>query len=265
MARSVDPAPDLWEELVARRRAGERVVVVTVVAAKGSTPRAAGARMLVLADGSTRGTVGGGMREGELIAAARELHRRGGNSLVTVNFSEGCEGDNGPICGGEAEVFLEAVDPPRRVVIAGAGHIAYFLHRFLTLLELRTVVVDPRADFASPERFPGAELRVVEFDQALAGLSLTAADGVVIVTKGHQHDETVLHQALASGAGYIGMIGSHRKVAAVFARLREAGVSEEELRRVHAPVGLEIGAESPAEIALAIAAQLVAVFRRRGG
>ncbi len=254
---------DLWEELVARRRRGERVVLVTAVATSGSTPRHAGARMLVLADGSIRGTVGGGVRESEIIAAAREVHRRGGARLLRVDFAEGLAGASGPICGGHMEVFMEAIDPARRVVIAGAGHIGYFLHRFLSLLEMSTVVVDPRAEFATPERFPGAELRVLPFEEALAGLTLTPNDGVVIVTKGHEHDESVLRQALATPAGYLGMIGSRRKVAELFARLRAAGVSEEQLARVHAPVGVAIGAETPAEIALAIAAEIVATFRAR--
>ncbi len=263
MPEAADPIPDLFEALVARRRAGERVVLVTVVATRGSTPRQAGARMLLLADGSIRGTVGGGVREAEIIAAAGELHRRGGCRRLDVDFEEGLAGGPAPLCGGHMEVFMEAIDPPHRVVIAGAGHIGYFLHRFLSLLEMSTVVVDPRPEFAHPERFPGAELRVVPFEEALAGLSLTANDGVVIVTKGHEYDESVLRQALATSAGYLGMIGSRRKVAELFGRLRAQGVSEEQLQRVHAPVGVAIGAETPAEIALAIAAEIVAAFRAR--
>lgn len=261
MSDPTDLYPELFEELVARRRAGERVVLATVVATRGSTPRQPGARMLVLADGSIRGTVGGGVRESEIVAAARELHRRGGSRLLAVDFEEGLAGGPAPVCGGHMEVFVEAIDAAHRVVIAGAGHVGYFLHRFLALLEVRTVVVDPRAEFATRERFPGAEVRVVEFEEALAGLALSAADGVVIVTKGHEHDECVLRQALATSAGYLGMIGSRRKVAAVFERLRAAGVSEQDLARVHAPVGLAIGAETPAEIAIAIAAEIIAAFR----
>ncbi len=263
MGEPTDLYPDVFEELSARRRAGERVVLATVVSTRGSTPRQAGARMLVLADGSIRGTVGGGVRESEIAAVARELHHRGGCRLLAVDFEEGLAGGPAPVCGGHMEVFVEAIDPLLRVVIAGAGHVGYFLHRMLALLEVRTVVVDPRAEFASRERFPGAELRVVEFGEALAGLALGASDGVVIVTKGHEHDECVLRQALATSAGYLGMIGSRRKVAAVFERLRSQGVGEEQLARVRAPVGLPIGAETPAEIALAIAAEIVATFRTR--
>lgn len=260
MAEGADP--DLFEELVARRRAGERVVLATVVAAEGSTPRAAGARLLLRADGSTLGSVGGGVREAEVLAMARQLQAEGGSRLLQVTYSEG--GADGPLCGGRMEVFVEAIDPPRRVVIAGAGHVGHSLHQFLRLLGVHTVVIDPRPEFASPERFPGARLRVVPFEEALAGVALTPRDGVVIVTQGHRHDEVVLRQALATPAGYIGMIGSRRKVAEVFEHLRRDGFGEEEVGRVHAPVGLPIGAETPAEIALAIAAQIVATFRGRG-
>lgn len=261
MSEPGDLYPDLWEELVARRRAGERVVLATVVAARGSTPRAPGARMLVLGDGAIRGTVGGGAHEAQVLAAAQALHRHGGIQLLTLDFSGGNDVAAGSVCGGQAQVFLEAIDPPRRVVIAGAGHVGYFLHRFLALVGISTVVVDPRPDFANPQRFPGAALRVVEFEQALAGLELSPADGVVIVTKGHEHDQVVLRQALATPVGYVGMIGSRRKVAVLFERLQAQGFDAAELARVHAPVGLAIGAESPAEIALAIAAQIVAWYR----
>lgn len=255
---------DLFEELAARRQAGERVVLATVVAAHGSTPRAAGARLLLRSDGSMCGSVGGGVREAEVLEVARDLIRRGGCRLLQLEYHEDGGGD-GPVCGGTMTVFVEAIDPPQRVVIAGAGHVGHSLHQFLRLLGIHTVVIDPRPEFASPERFPGARLRVVPFEEALAGVALTPRDGVVIVTQGHRHDEVVLRQALASQAGYIGMIGSSRKVAEVFEHLRRDGFSEGELGRVHAPVGLPIGAETPAEIALAIAAQIVSTFRAKRG
>ncbi len=256
-----DPYPDIFDEVVERRRRGERVVMATVVAVRGSAPRDVGARMLVLADGSIRGTIGGGEREAAVIAVAGTLHARGGARVVHVDFAEGLAGGGGPLCGGSMEVFVETIDPVRRVVIAGAGHVAYFLHRFLNLLAIRTIVVDPRGEYASAERFPGAALYVRPFARALEGLEISAQDGIVIVTPEHSHDETVLRAALATPAGYVGMIGSRRKVPTILARLQRDGVGEEQLARVHAPIGLAIGAETPAEIALAIAAEIVAVFK----
>jgi len=261
MSEPADLYPDLFEEIVRRRRAGERTVLATVVALKGSTPRDVGARMLVLEDGTIRGTVGGGVRESEVLAAARSLFADGGFALTSIDFNEGLAGGDGPVCGGTMEVFMERIDPPRRIVIAGAGHVGFFVHRFLRLLDVHTVIVDPRPDQATAERFPDATVVVRPFDGGLEGLRLGPGDGVVIVTPGHAHDEVVLRQALASTAGYVGMIGSRRKVATVFGRLREAGFGDADLTRVHAPIGLEIGAETPAEIALAICAQIVADYR----
>ena len=262
---TTDPYPDLFEELVRRRRLGERSVLATVVRVQGSTPREAGARMLLLGDGGIRGTVGGGAREADVIAAARDVLARGGSRLLAIDFGEGLRGGEGPVCGGTMEVFMERIDPARRAVIVGAGHVGYFLHRHLSLLDFRTTIVDPRPEFASEERFFGATLLCEPFVDGLAKLALTVADAIIIVTPGHQHDREALERALATPAGYVGMIGSKTKVATVFKALRGCGVSDEQLARVHAPIGLDIGAETPAEIAVAIAAEIVAVFRRSGG
>jgi xanthine dehydrogenase accessory factor len=207
--------------------------------------------------------VGGGAREADVVAAALTVLAKGGSRLLAIDFHEGLRGGEGPVCGGTMEVFMERIDPARQVVIAGAGHVAYFLHRALALLEFRTVVVDPRPEWASEERFPGATLVHAPFPEGVAGIAVGAADAVVLVTPGHQHDRETLRVALTFPAAYIGMIGSRTKVATVFAALRESGVSEEQLARVHAPVGLDIGAETPAEIAVAIAAEIVAVLHGR--
>jgi xanthine dehydrogenase accessory factor len=237
--------------------------MATVVRAAGSTPRAAGARMLLLADGSILGTVGGGVREADVLAAARDVMRTGGSRLLAVDFSEGLAGGEGPACGGSMEVFMERIDPARRAVIAGAGHVGHALARILALLEYRVVVVDPREEWANAERFPGATLVHMPFPAGIASLDLAPADAVVLVTPGHQHDREALRCALATPAGYVGMIGSRTKVATVFQALRDEGVSDEQLARVHAPIGLAIGAETPAEIAIAIAAEMVSVTHMR--
>ena len=260
---TTDPNPDLFEELSRRRRRGERLVLATVIRVAGSTPRDVGARMLLLADGTIRGTVGGGVREADVITAARELLARGGARLLAIDFNQGLRGGEGPVCGGTMEVFMERIDPARRAIIAGAGHVAFFLHRALALLEFRSVVVDPRPEWASEERFPGATLVHEPFPEGIASLGIGAPDAVVLVTPGHQHDRESLRRALATPAGYVGMIGSKTKVATVFQTLREEGIGDEQLARVHAPIGLAIGAETPAEIAIAIAAEIVAVFRTR--
>ncbi|HUX06177.1 MAG TPA: XdhC/CoxI family protein [Acidobacteriota bacterium] len=257
--------PDLLEELARLRREGRSVVMATVVATKGSTPRRAGARMLVLRDGSIRGTIGGGVRESEVIERARKLFRKGEAKLIALDFHEEGEGCDGPICGGEMEVFMERIDPVRRIVIAGGGHVGYFLHRFLSLLELKSVVFDERPEQANAERFPGAEIHVEPFDRGLESLKVGPNDGIVIITPEHKHDQVVLKQALATEAGYVGMIGSKKKIKAIFDNLRAEGVPQKQIARCHSPIGLDIGAESPAEIALAIAGEIVAHFRMADG
>jgi xanthine dehydrogenase accessory factor len=264
MADMQELYPDLLEELVRLRREGQTVVMLTVVAASGSTPRREGARMLVLRDGTIRGTIGGGVREAEAIAAALKLFRKGEAKLITLDFQAGGDGSAGPICGGEMEVFMERIEPARRVLIAGAGHVGFFLHRFLSLLEIKTIVFDERPEMASPERFPGAALHVKPFDDDLQSLKIGTNDGIVIITPEHKFDQVVLEQALKTDAGYLGMIGSKRKVKAIFDNLRAQGVSQEQIERCHSPIGLDIGAESPAEIALAIAAEIVDHFRKEG-
>ena len=261
MSEIGNPYPDLLEELVALRRAGRSVVMATVVSAKGSTPRRPGARMLLLDDGSIRGTIGGGQREGDVIAAAAEVRRKGGAKLLRLDFDSNSGGD-GPICGGVMEVFMERIDPPRRVVIAGAGHVGYFLHRFLSLIEMATVIVDDRPEFANAERFPGAELHVAPFGDGFVALGITRNDGIVVITPEHKYDQVALKRALATEAGYVGMIGSKKKIGAIFDNLRAEGVAQADIDRCHSPIGLDIGAESPAEIALAIAAEIVAHFKK---
>ena len=263
MSKDSNPYPDLLEELVALRRAGRSVVMATVVSARGSTPRGAGARMLLLDDGSIRGTIGGGQREGDVIEAAAALHRKGGSKLLHLDFNSDAGGGDGPICGGAMEVFMERIDPTRRVVIAGAGHVGYFLHRFLSLVEMATVVIDDRPEFANAERFPGAELHVVPFEEGFDSLGVTRNDGIVVITPEHKYDQVALKHALATNAGYVGMIGSKKKIAAIFDNLLAEGVSQADIERCHSPIGLDIGAESLAEIALAIAAQIVAYFKKQ--
>ncbi len=256
---------DVFEELIRLRRGGVRTVLATVVAARGSTPRSAGARMLVRRDGSIVGTVGGGPREAEVIEAARELFRKGGSRLVSVDFQEGLAGGDGPICGGSLEVFMEAIDAPRRVVIAGAGHVGLALHRIVSVLGWRTVVLDHRPEFANGDRFPAAEVVVGDFETVLSRIRVGPGDGIVILTPEHRWDEAVLRQALATEAAYVGMIGSRKKVPAVLDRLRRDGFDEPALARVRAPVGLAIGAETPEEIAVAIAAEMIETFRGGDG
>jgi len=258
----VDEKEAVYASLIETIRSGEPACVLTVVQVSGSTPREVGAKMLLRADGSTVGTIGGGQLEAAALSDAREALATGQSQLTHYSLA-GKEGDLG-VCGGEAEVFVEVLRAKPTVLIAGAGHVGLPLADLAQRLGFRTVVFDDRPEFASEARFPGAD-RVVAapFEQLLQEVEITTQTYVVIATRGHEHDQTVLRQVIATPAAYIGMIGSRRKVRTVFEHLLAEGIAEEKLGRVYAPVGLRTGGQTPAEIALGILAEILTV--RYGG
>ncbi len=242
---------------------GEAVALATIVRVAGATPRGVGTKMLVYADGATEGTIGGGALEARVIAEAQEALRAGEPRLLNFALRDTEAGDPG-ICGGEADVFIDVLLPHPTLLVVGAGHVAVPVAELGPLLGFRTVVLDDRAEFVTRERFPRAdELLVGDIPAELARFPINRQTHIVIVTRGHAHDEAALQAVLDSPAFYIGMIGSRRKVRTVFDNLRAAGASEEALSRVRAPIGLDIGAETPEEIALSIMAEIVML--RRGG
>jgi xanthine dehydrogenase accessory factor len=333
---------------------GRAFVLATIVSRHGSTPRTAGTRMIVTAEGGIRGTIGGGLVEAKVIEAAGGVLRSKRSVVMPFDLTRSEVAAMDMICGGRLEVLLECVQPgspaegvlrgwkdaigrreasqvvtvirfagtavadtdhlliqDRRVVFGGrglpdgalerildagegaaglysvalggdlavieavqpgevvylfgAGHVAHPTSRLAALAGFRVVVVDDRPEFANRERFPDAEeVRVVpDFGVALNGCRRDPDAFVVILTRGHLHDKTVLAQALRTGAGYIGMIGSRRKRDQIYAVLRQEGFTEADLQRVSSPIGLPIGAETPEEIAFSIAAELIQVRARR--
>jgi xanthine dehydrogenase accessory factor len=228
---------------------------------------APGQKLIVLGDGSTEGTLGGGPLEAAVRAAAYEQLRR--EDITLARFTpdgtplparRALRPDQGPV----VEVSLEPMLPAPRLIVVGAGHIAVPLVRFARVLGFHTTVIDDRERFASRERFPDADELVVDaFDAAIAAQEITPWTYLVLVTRGHEHDEMTLRRVVASPAPYIGMIGSRRRVLLVFQRLAAEGVPDHFLDRIYAPIGLDIGGRWPEEIALAIMAEVVNV--RRGG
>lgn len=240
---------------------GEPVALCTVVKAEGGAPRGPGAKMLVCADGATLGTVGGGAMEADVARQALEALRQNAPCLTDYTLRD--EGDPG-ICGGQASVFIDVLTPAPTLLILGAGHIGQMLAQMGRLQGYRVVVCDDRAEYANPETLPTADrILVGSLPDVLTDVAITPNTCAVIVTRGHKDDEAALGYLLDKGAGYLGMIGSTRKVRTVFEHLRAAGVPQEQLARVRAPIGLRIGAQTPAEIALCILAEILQV--RRGG
>jgi xanthine dehydrogenase accessory factor len=254
---------DIYEEIVKLRREGRRGAVATIVNVRGSIPAFETAKMLVRDDGSIVGTVGGGCVEAEIWQAAREVMESEKARTLTFNLNHDPKYDTGLVCGGTLDIFIEPVLPPVSLYIFGAGHVSISLYNAARVAGFEVTVVDDRAAYANRERFPEAkEIIAEDFDRALARLSPGESAYLVIVTRGHRDDMRVLRWAVQTPARYIGMIGSRRKTITIFQELTKEGLSADLFERVHAPVGLDIGAITPEEIAVSITAELIAARRR---
>ena len=239
---------------------GEPAALVTIVRATGSTPQRTGAKMLVYADGRIVGTIGGGCYENDAAGKAREAIASGQPQLVKYDLNDDFVQESGLICGGQMEVYIDPIAAAPALYIIGAGHVGWHLSKFAGEAGFRIHVIDDREKFANAERFPAAAAIVVDDIGAwLHRAELPANAYVVVVTRGHTHDFEAIRALAARDLRYLGLIGSRAKVARIFDALDEEGMPAECLDRVHAPIGLNIGAISPAEIAISILAELIAV------
>jgi xanthine dehydrogenase accessory factor len=254
---------DIYDEIVQLRRQGRRGAVATIVNVRGSIPSFKTAKMLVRDDGSIVGTIGGGCVEAEVWQAAREVMESEKPRTLRFNLNQDPKYDTGLLCGGTLDIFIEPVLPPALLYIFGAGHVSINLYKVAKDAGFEVTVVDDREAYANAQRFPEAkEVIAADFEEAMTQLTPNESSYIVIVTRGHRDDMRVLRWAVQTSARYIGMIGSKRKTIAVFRELTKEGLSPELFERVHAPVGLDIGAITPEEIAVAIAAELIATRRR---
>src|SRR5438093_239602 len=252
---------DLFEEIVKMRRAGRRAALATIVHTNGSIPSYESSRMLVREDGSIAGTIGGGCVEAEVWAAAKEVMQKESPRKMVFNLNNEASYDNGLICGGTLEVFVEPILPQPVVYLFGGGHVSMAVAKAAHAAGFGIVVVDDREAFANKERFPMAQEVHTSYENAFEKIKPNAASYLLIVTRGHKEDMRVLAWAVRTEARYVGMIGSKRKVMSVYKALENEGYKPEEFERVFAPMGLDIGALSPEEIAVSITAELVAVRR----
>jgi xanthine dehydrogenase accessory factor len=274
-----------------------------IVRTRGSTPQDRGAAMLVLQDGNTLGTLGGGCVEAEVRVRAQRLMGESHSRLLTFRLDHDYGWDDGLVCGGvmdvavqiinspqslvgleeilqavgagrEATLVMEVLDeqmqparfelpvlPAPKLVIAGAGHVGQALAEMAGRAGFQITVIDDRPDYAEAARFPDARCIVGDIEQELSRLAIDRFTFVVIVTRGHKHDAQALGAVIDSPACYVGLIGSKRKIHDIFESLHSQGVLPEKLANVHAPIGLEIGAVTPAEIAVSILAEMIAVRR----
>ncbi len=249
---------EILQQALQAAQCGSSYAFATIIEAtvKG-TPRKAGAKMLVFEDGRIEGTIGGGRNEKAAIAECLKAIKSQKPSTVTYNYF-GRKGES--VCGGQMKVFIEPVVPQATLVICGAGHIALPLSAIAKIAGFKVVVIDDRKEFANKKRFPHVDQIVVGIHaKELAGFKLNANSYVAIVTQGNEFDFECLKVVIKSSASYIGVISSRPKRVKFFGRLKELGIEAKHLKRVSIPMGIDIGSQTPQEIAVSIMAQMIAV------
>jgi xanthine dehydrogenase accessory factor len=257
----IDP---LLEELLSAQHSRTSCAVVAIAATKGSVPREAGSKMLVYADGKISGTIGGGKFESLVIEETLARLREKTPLLKTYSLREGEPDSCGAICGGEVTVLIEPQNLSEAVFLIGAGHCSQAIAKLCVDCALFVTVVDDRSELTKD--FPANVATITQPSPAefIRNREWQSDEALVIVSRNYEIDRDALATALAIPAiGYIGMIGSRRKVQRVFDQLKERGVTDELLARVYAPLGLDIGADSPAEIAISVVAEILAALRKR--
>jgi xanthine dehydrogenase accessory factor len=253
---------DVFDELVRLRNLGQKCALATIVGVRGSIPSFQTAKLLVREDGSMAGTIGGGCVEAEVWNAAREVIQTEKPRNMSFSLGQDAAYDNGLICGGQLEVFVECITPQPAALIFGGGHISKSLAKVLDLAGFRVSVIDNREAYANRERFPeAADVYAEEYEDVYPKLSVNESTYIVIVTRGHRDDMRVLRWAVDTRARYIAMIGSKRKTIGVIKELEKEGIPRAAFDRVYAPMGLEIGAVSPEEIAISVGAEMIAMRR----
>ena len=242
---------------------GEEAALVTIVSSQGSTPQRVGAKMLVFGDGGIVGTVGGGCYENDAIGRARQVLITRKACTVKYDLNDDFAEETGLVCGGQMEVFIEPIEASPAVYIFGAGHVGYYLGKAAHDAGFAVHVIDDRAAFANAERFPfAASIVVDDIPDWLSRTTIPSTAYAVIVTRGHRNDLDALRAIAPRDLRYIGLIGSRAKVARLYEQvLADNAIAPDQLARIHAPIGLDIGAITPQEIAVSIAAELIAVRR----
>lgn len=236
---------------------GKELAIATITKSEGSTPRGKGTVMAVLADGSIHGTIGGGALEKHIIELSIDAIKEGKSKSVNLPLNtKGVE----MICGGEVEVFIDVYKTNPKLLIVGGGHVGYAMYKIASLLDFDIVIFEDREEFLTHERFPLAkELVLGPMKETLRDYKIDENSYIVIVSRGHKYDQESLEEVVNSNAKYIGAMGSKRKVITTMNNLKELGFSEENLNKVYAPIGLNIAAESPEEIAMSIISEILLV------
>ncbi len=249
---------ELYHKLSDILARGESAAIATIIGGEGSTPRKVGAKMLITASGDTFGTIGGGIIEAEVIRIASSVIRMRRLQIVDFDLNKIRDPDTDMRCGGKMSVLIEPVIPPDPVIIFGGGHVGFAIYSVLSMIDFGITVVDDRRIYATKKRFPKAK-RIIcaPYEKSFEKVKIDKNTYIIICTRAHKADEECLRFALKTPACYVGMLGSKTKVASFKKKMRAAGISQKRIRELYAPIGLDIGAVTPEEIAISVAAELI--------
>lgn len=256
-------AMSIFQKIEELRQKNVPAALVTIIKTSGSVPREVGVKMIVQFDGRIHGTIGGSSVEALVIKEAQDAIKAGRPQTVSHTLSDEAHHDTGMVCGGTMDFFIEPIQVPERVYIFGGGHVGFQVASLAKKVGFDYIVIDDRAEFASAERFPDASNLVVADPGTVAeDLEVTTNDYIVIVTPAHNDDYNVLRSVIQKPARYIGMIGSSAKRRQIYHKLRTIdGIPDDLLNKIHSPIGIDIGSETPEEIAVSIVAELIQVRR----
>jgi len=253
----------IYKTIIESLETGREMALVTMIETNGSTPNDVGSRMLVFADGSIVGTVGGGKLEALSIQEALSALAQGKSRKIAFDLTpEGI----GMECSGRAELFVEVFSMGMKILILGGGHVAKKIGELASVMGIPYSVADDRSEFANRERFPDALNIFTDMNAAvMEKAGINERTYIVIATRGHEMDGECLKHALKTGAAYIGMVSSRNNVPALYKRLLEEGLHPEKDPRVYSPIGLDLGGKEPAAVALAIIAEVMKIHHERTG
>jgi xanthine dehydrogenase accessory factor len=253
---------DIYGETARLRREGRKAALATIIQVQGSVPSYETSKILIRDDGSIVGTVGGGCVEAEVWSVAQDVMREEKPRRLHFNLNASPEYDNGLVCGGSLDIFVEPILATPTLYLFGGGHVSLSISKIAGIAGFETVISDDREAFANQRRFPdAAETHAGEWEEIFPQLKINEFSYLVIATRGHKGDLTCARWAVSTPARYIGMVGSKRKLIEFYNALEKEGVPAGQMERIHSPVGLDIGALTPEEIAVAVVAEMIAVRR----
>jgi xanthine dehydrogenase accessory factor len=256
---------DVLSALAELPKTGTAAALCTIIRTKGSTPRKEGCKMLVYQNGSSVGTVGGGEVEGRIIQEALDSINSGERKIRSYDLINPAKGDPG-ICGGTMEVFIDPLTQPADLIVVGGGHVGKAVVYLAKWLGFRVILSDDREEFCSPASVPGADEYIhCSLEELSSRIEFSPTSVVILATRNNQVDIRGLPELLAVPSGYIGVISSRRRWKLTEEQLLETGIKKDDLKRIHAPIGLDIKAETPEEIALSILAEVIQVVRGGSG